>query len=207
MRPSQLFLQAVTLLASLQTASAGLSFDCSKVVANRVKWNLSRLSGHKTVHWIYSEPPTIKNFTFNLDICAPLGRSSIPENEQCESGTWICGVEYMIPESGNETEWEVDKKVPVVGHYPTSNGRHLDSKPTRLKDSDSNAESKTEGVRVEFSGSRYPLKGKEAKDQKAFIEFICDRGKTGNEGFEGTEKSEDDEVGKREEGDEELPNP
>lgn len=113
----------------------------------------------------------------------------------------------MYPESGNGTQWEVEKTVPVVGEYTTSHGRHLESNPTRLKDSDSNAESKTEGVRVEFSGSRFPLKGNNGMEQKAFIEFICDPEKTGNEGFEETERSEDDEVDKREDGDEELPNP
>jgi len=113
----------------------------------------------------------------------------------------------MDPESGNETNWEVVKTVPVVGEYTASHGRHLDSKPTRLKDSDSNAESKTEGVRVEFSGSRYPLKERTGKEQKAFIEFICDPEKTGNEGFEETERSGDEVVEKRDEGDEELPNP
>jgi len=113
----------------------------------------------------------------------------------------------MEPESGNETHWEVVKTVPVVGEYTASGGPNLESKPTRLKDSDSNAESRTEGVRVEFSGSRYPLKGKKGTEQKAFIEFLCDPEKTGNEGFEEAEKSGDDEVQKREEGDEELPNP
>ena len=119
-------------------------------------------------------------------------------------GTWICGVEYMDKE--NETDWEVVRVVPVAGSYVATSGRHLETKPTRLKDSDSNTDSGTEGVRLEFSGSRYPLSG-DSKDQKAIIEFICDSEKTGDEGFEDTEGMEDGEVEKREEEDEELPNP
>ena len=208
MRPSQPLLQAAVLLASLRIASAGVSFDCAHVVIDRVKWDLSPLKGPKSVHSIFREPPTIRNLTFNLDICGPLDRSSSIPKEQCESGTWICGVEYMNQESGDETQWEVVKTVPVVGEYTASHGRRLESKLTRLKDSDSNAESKTEGVRVEFSGSRYPLTGKKGKEQKAFIEFICDAEKTGNEGFEETKRNGDDEVEKKEEeGDDELPNP
>ena len=207
MRPSQLLLQVASLLASLQTAAC-VSFDCKKVVDDGVIWDLSALRGPKSVHSIFREPPTIKNFTFNIDICLPLKHSSsVPKKEQCEQGTWICGVEYMDPESGNETNWEVVKTVPVVGEYTASHGRHLDSKPTRLKDSDSNAESKTEGVRVEFSGSRYPLNDKKGVEQKAFIEFICDPEKTGNEGFDETEGNEDGKVEKRDDEDEELPNP
>lgn len=197
MRPSHPLLQAITLLASLRTAS-GVGFDCAYVVDDGVKWDLSPLRGPKSVHSIFPEPPTIRNFTFTLDICAPLKRlSSVPKTEQCEMGTWICGVEYMDKE--NETDWEVVRVVPVAGSYAATSGRHLETKPTRLKDSDSNTDSGTEGVRLEFSG--------DSKDQKAIIEFICDSEKTGDEGFEDTEGMEDGEVEKREEEDEELPNP
>lgn len=206
MHPSQPLFQAAALLASLRIASAGVSFDCKHVVDGGVKWDLSPLRGPKSVHTIFREPPPIRNFTFYLDICAPL-ELSVPRKEQCESGTWICGIEYKASENEDETHWEVVNTIPVVGEYTVSHGRHLESNPTRLKDSDSNAESKTEGVRVEFSGSRYPLSEKKGKEQKAFIEFHCDPEKTGNEGFEETKRSGDDEVQKSEEGDDELPDP
>lgn len=180
MRPSSPFLHITTLLASLRSVSS-VAFDCNHVVDDRVKWDLSALAGPKTVHWVREEPPSIKNTTFTIDLCAPLKRTKgVPLDEQCESGTWICGVEQVIRPDENTTQ--VDRVIPVAGEYTATHGRALESRPTRLKNSDSNADADMEGVRVEFSGSRYPLNGKSGVKQKAIIEFICDPSLTGNEG-------------------------
>jgi len=188
MRPSSPLLHAsiLTLLASLRVVYAGVGFDCKNVVDDRVKWDLSPLGGVKTVHRIQEETPSIKNLTFTIDICGPLKRrKDVPSAEQCPAGTRICGVEEVIRPDENSTT--VDRVIPIAGEYTATHGRHLESRPTRLKDSDSNANADMEGVRVELSGSRYPLDSKSGTEQKAIIEFICDRSVTGNEG------SEDDE--------------
>ena len=185
MRPSSPLFQAgtLTLLASLRTAYAGIGFDCKNVVDDRVSWDLSPLGGVKTVHWIREEPPSITNLTFTIDICVPLKRlKDVPTAEQCDSGTRICGVEQVIRPDENSTT--IDRVIPIAGEYTATHGRHLESRLTRLKDSDSNANADMEGVRVELSGSRYPLTGKSGLEQKAIIEFICDTSVTGNEGSE-----------------------
>ena len=185
MHPSSPLLQVgtLTLLASLRTVYAGIGFDCKNVVDDRVSWDLSPLGGVKTVHWIHKEPPSITNMTFTIDICKPLKRlKDVPAAEQCDGGTRICGVEQIIRPDENTTT--IDRVIPIAGEYTATNGRHLESRLTRLKDSDSNANADMEGVRVELSGSRYPMTGKPYVEEKAIIEFICDPDVTGNEGSE-----------------------
>ena len=58
--------------------------------------------------------------------------------------------------------------IPIAGDYGLSTGGNLDPKWTRLKSSDSPADRKKEGVRLEVHGGKY-----EGKKQKAFIDFIC----------------------------------
>lgn len=202
MRPSSPLLHAATLLASLQSVSAGVGFDCKTVVDDGVMWDLSALAGPKTVHWVHEEPPSIHNITFTIDICAPLKRlKDVPRKEQCESGTRICGVEQIIRPDDNTTT--IDRVIPIAGEYTTTHGRHLESRLTRLKDSDSNANAEMEGVRVELSGSRYPLTSSSGVEQKAIIEFICDPDLTGNEGCCDDEK--ESEKSRRDEEEDELP--
>jgi len=78
--------------------------------------------------------------------------------------------------------------MPIAGEFTTSHGRGLEPNLTRLKD-ENDETNKKEGVRVELNGGRYP----DTTDgvlQKAIIEFICDRNKTG------LERRNNDESGK-----------
>lgn len=59
-------------------------------------------------------------------------------------------------------------KVPIAGNDRMSSGHSLDSQWTRLKNSDSNADSGKHGVRLEMQGKK-----SEGLRQKAIIEFIC----------------------------------
>lgn len=52
---------------------------------------------------------------------------------------------------------------------------------TRLKTSDSNSDSKKDGVRIAWFGGKHPLKSG-GREQRAIIEMICDQDKTGTEG-------------------------
>jgi len=92
------------------------------------------------------------------------------------------------------------RTVPIAGNYEASHGRGLNPTYQRLKDSPSHTDAQREGVRVEFHGGRYPDTRK-GTDQKAIIEFECDRERTGLEGLEGKEEEEEKE--KRKEGDDE----
>ena len=73
--------------------------------------------------------------------------------------------------------------MPIAGEYGASKGRYLDPKVTRLKGGESHEDVSREGVRVELHGGKYP-ETRAGRDQKAIIEFVCDKKVTGNEGFE-----------------------
>lgn len=63
----------------------------------------------------------------------------------------------------------------VAGEYTLSHGGALDAKATRRKTNDVDED----GIDLELHGGRY-----NDKKQKAVISLICDRQKTGNEGFD-----------------------
>lgn len=85
--------------------------------------------------------------------------------------------------------------VPIAGDYVHS-GRPLDPQWTRLRNSDSHADSKKEGLRVELNGGKFPFDKKDGVQQKALVEFICDKERTGLEGDEkdGREKEDGEAV-------------
>lgn len=82
---------------------------------------------------------------------------------------------------------------PIAGDLSLSHGGHLDPFIERLKDSKSNTDSRKEGLRIELKGGLH-----EGDPQRAFIELVCDKDKTGLEGL-GEDKRErrraDDEPG------------
>ena len=61
---------------------------------------------------------------------------------------------------------------------------------TRLRGSDSSADANKEGIRLQLNGGEYPFRKKDGKSQKAFIEFLCDPERTGNEGHKDEDKNE-----------------
>jgi autophagy-related protein 27 len=91
----------------------------------------------------------------------------------------VCGVKTI--KEGDE-EPRLEHWVALAGDYSTSLGIHLDVKPTRIKHSASNADQDKEGVRLEMTGGREPFKpkdGKKGTKQKAIIELLCDKEKSG----------------------------
>lgn len=77
----------------------------------------------------------------------------------------------------------IKQVVPIAGDYPHS-GRPLDPQWTRLPSSGSHADTDKEGLRVELNGGKFPFDKKSGAQQKALVEFICDRERTGLEGDE-----------------------
>jgi len=180
------------------TIYAAGTIDCEHIRADGKSFQLSALKGRKSVNFQESTPPSITNTTFTVDICAPLQKlPGIPSNEQCEGGTRICGIKRIFENGINITQ----QVIPIAGDYSTSNGRHLDAKFTRLKDGESHEDAEREGLRAELHGGMY-----ETVPQMAYIEFLCDKDWTGNEGFE--EESKIESIARREEpedgGDEEI---
>lgn len=86
--------------------------------------------------------------------------------------------------------------IDIAGTYPSLHNGKLDEHFTLLRKSDSHSDQGREGFRAELNGGRYPYDDKKnGDDQRAVIEFVCDRER------EGTEKGEVDDGGDREDDD------
>ncbi|KAK5997784.1 Autophagy-related protein 27 [Cladobotryum mycophilum] len=185
------------LLAPLQ-ASAML--DCKKVRVDGHNFDLSALGGPHSVVTSRFEPSTNahQNTTYTVDICQPLKKSGKSKNtEECPNGTRVCAIERFI--KGEQDS--VEKVIAIAGGLENAGGTQFEFEATRLSTSDSNSDSKKEGVRLVLKGGKHPLTGpvKERREQKAIIEFICDLDKKGTEGeWDSEDKYEKAGVGKRE---------
>jgi hypothetical protein len=91
----------------------------------------------------------------------------------------VCGIEREhLPDKADDNI--IRRVVPISGAFSMKTGIHQDVKPTRLKHSDSSADSAKEGVRLEMQGGRYPFDEKtNSKKQRAIIELICNREMSG----------------------------
>ncbi|KAI9730060.1 MAG: hypothetical protein M1834_006052 [Cirrosporium novae-zelandiae] len=196
---SSILLSTLLLIPSV-TLVSGYNLDCKKVLVDKTNWDFSKLGGPHSV--LYSQPhwPTTKNTTFTLDICNPLQRSKNKEErkKECASGTHVCAIERTIYEDGTE---KIDGIINIAGNYGLTHG-HPTLEPywTRLKSSNSHADTDKEGVRLELHGGQYPFDEPTAVEQKAVIEFLCDESRTGLEDEDKKEKRRDD---KEEDGDDE----
>jgi hypothetical protein len=87
---------------------------------------------------------------------------------------------------------------PIAGELKGSGGKYLDPKWTRLKTSKLDEDAGKEGVRLEIKGGFKKTEGKN-RDQKAFVEFICDKSLEGDENLWNPEDEYVDGNSKREE--------
>lgn len=86
----------------------------------------------------------------------------------------------------------VEHVVPIAGDY-IHQGRGWDPKWQLLKNGGSHADAEREGLLIEFNGGRYPFDDtKKGVQQKAVVEFICDRERTGLEGDEEDKRPKED---------------
>lgn len=88
----------------------------------------------------------------------------------------------------------ITEVIPIAGSLENHGGTAFDYDVTRLKTSDSNSDSKKEGLRLVLKGGRHLN-----REQRAVIEFLCDRNQTGLEGeWEAEDKYEKTTKRKRE---------
>lgn len=85
---------SITLLStllSLSTVVSSVTLDCSKIVAESVKWDISKLAGPRQVHELVrqgSQKNVIRNTTYTIDLCKPLKKvdeDSCPLDTRSES--------------------------------------------------------------------------------------------------------------------------
>ena len=81
-------LQSTLLLLSPIFALA-ITLDCTHMRDSNHGWDLSPLSGPKSVQYSQTlSDPTMTNTTFTIDICKPLKKKKgVPSAEDCENGS------------------------------------------------------------------------------------------------------------------------
>lgn len=180
-------------VASILPHSA-LAFDCTEVQASGVRFNFEKLGGPHVVHW--QEEDTFHEvsykYNFTVDLCNSLKwhKGGSPATE-CHHGTRVCAIRENIfaDTEKNSTITPID----IAGTYKTHSGRAIDAKFELLRDSKSNSDADREGVRAELHGGRFPYDdNKNGVDQRAIIEFVCDKERSGLEGDEKDDTEHED---------------
>lgn len=108
-------------------------------------------------------------------------------------GAAVCGRQ----EKWRDNKGEVEEVIPIAGDYTTHNSRPLNPVWTSLKQSSSKSESRRNGIRLALHGGQYPFTGRHGTPQKAIINFICDRDRTGLERGEKDQGGSDSDSEKR----------
>ncbi|KAI5292581.1 hypothetical protein KEM52_006237 [Ascosphaera acerosa] len=151
------------------SVAAGVRWDCANVRVDGKEWDLTALGGPRSVFDVAEHPPTTKNTTFTIDLCGPL------KGSECPAGTHVCGLETTIYKDGHH---DLTGTIPIAGNYESYPGFELDPAVARLKSQDP----ATEGLSVELHGGQYPFDSANGRRQKAVIQLMCDRTRTGLEG-------------------------
>lgn len=151
----------------------------------------------------YEQDGKNRTTTFTIDICKPLDKGGDSE-EQCPRGTRVCAIKQRIKEDGEEDFIEA---VPIAGELKAQGGGHMNAKFARLKTSSSHSDSEKEGVRIEMNGGFRTFESGRKRDQKAIVEFVCDKTRTGLENLYDPKEKYDEEKVKREEDDKEEDDP
>lgn len=177
---------ALLTLASL-VPSSWATFDCKDIAAQKVHFNLEKLGGPHTVHWADdSIDGTMLNYNFTVDLCNTLKRKGEPVS--CHAGTRVCAIREEIDLNGQKNT-SVDA-IDIAGTYTSLHNGQLDAYFELFRKSESHSDQGKEGFRAELHGGRYPYDEKiKGRDQRAIIEFVCDKER------EGTEKGEVDNGG------------
>lgn len=138
------------------------------------------------MHWEQenTEYETLAKYNFTVDLCNSLkwhkGGSLATE---CHHGTRVCGLREII--DLNSENSSMITPIDIAGTYKTQTGREIDAKFELLRNSKSNSDAGREGVRAELHGGRLPFDDKKnGVNQRAIIEFVCDKERTGLEGDE-----------------------
>lgn len=102
----------------------------------------------------------------------------MPPGSTCSNQMLVCSITRLHTK---EPKSDVIEEIfPVAGELREKGGKDLDAKWERTKNQGSHSESEVEGVRVTLNGG-FKMENDKKTPQKAIIEFICDKTKTGLE--------------------------
>ncbi|KAJ4376695.1 type II membrane protein [Didymella sp. IMI 355093] len=201
MAPSRSQTTVLSLLAatSILPLQAWASFECKDMGTQGTHFNFEKLGGPHVVHWKEEdvEHDMEYKYNFTLDLCKAL-------KSECHNGARVCGMRENVDlsQEGNSTTTPID----IAGTYTSYNGRNIDAKYELLRNSKSNSDAGREGLRTILHGGRLPFDDKKnGLDQRAIIEFVCDKERTGLEGDEtdggksGNDKDDDKKDDKKDE--------
>ncbi|RDL35461.1 Mannose 6-phosphate receptor [Venustampulla echinocandica] len=168
----------IFLLPSL-TAAVG-NIDCNHVRVDGIGFTFKELGGPRSAQHSFDRGQSFLNTTYTIDICRPLKKSSGSDPKaKCPSFTRLCAVERFVSKDG--TTDVIQDAYPVAGELKTNGGGDMNAKWSRLKGSISHEDSKKEGLLLEIHGGYKKTDTEKKRRQRAVIEFLCDREKTGLE--------------------------
>lgn len=149
--------------------------NCESVVADKQIFNLKALGGPHSIMTSRILDGKVHNMTYTVDICRSLGKKKgAKKGEECPNGTRVCAIKRV--------DDHIDKAIPIAGELRNFGGGDLDHEVTRLKTSDSNSDSKKEGVLLVMKGGFDRTDSGVKRKQRAIIEFLCDKDRNGTEG-------------------------
>ncbi|KAK3490202.1 autophagy-related protein 27 [Neurospora hispaniola] len=164
--------------ATITTAAAAAQpaeiMRCKEIVVDGHKYDFGELGGPHTVVTNEYDPPAYYNYTYTLDICAPLKRKGdLKKEEQCGGDARVCRLKHHYSPS--------DKKSTFETATTLAGGSSFHYEATKL---DSSSDHKDGGVKLTFSGYKH-----QGRQQKVVINLVCNKTLTGTEGE--VESSED----------------
>ncbi|CZR65961.1 related to autophagy protein Atg27 [Phialocephala subalpina] len=190
-------LLSAILLPGLAIASG--TYDCGNIVIKGQQWKeLKALGGPKSVLQREERASGFKNTTYTIDICKPLKREN--KDIDCPNYARVCAVERDVSKDG-KGDLLMDSW-PLAGDLKDFGGKDLNAKWDSLSESDSNADSEKEGLRLTMNGGWHKVNDKK-RPQKVVVEFLCDKTLVGDENLWTPEDEYDNTIGKdkRAEGD------
>ncbi|PWY84168.1 autophagy protein Atg27 [Aspergillus eucalypticola CBS 122712] len=171
------------LLPGLASASGG--FDCHNIIVDSYKYDLSTLGGVHTLYHVDETEDYVVNTTYVLNICNILKGAAHRGHLKCPTSKNICGFQYKTALDSHKEESTV---FPIVGLDHLGHGTK-DAEITRLKKLDS----ELEGLLVKLAGGEYfDEEQQKKKNAGAVIEFQCDPDRSGLEGLQTTEDTEEE---------------
>lgn len=189
-----------TILFPIFSVAVG-NIDCTRVVVNKIPFNLKELGGARSVVHSVDLGPSHTNTTYTIDICKPLGKAKdVKKDDQCPHGTRVCAIEHQISdEDGDDV---LGRVYPIAGELHENKGNYMNAKWELLKNSKSNDDPTEEGLLLVMNGG-YKLEDGKSRPQKAVVKFLCDKSRTGLENLPKPENPYEEGKDKREEGGEE----